>query len=63
MKSKDEGSQALALTRAIAALGPRPSGSPGDAAMVQWALRAMKDMGLTNVHAEPVTVPRWERGS
>ncbi len=43
-------------------VGPRLAGSPGDAAAVAWALRAMAARGLVNVHAEKVTVPRWERG-
>lgn len=44
-------------------VGPRLSGSPGDARAVAWALRTMRSLGLANVHAEPVRVPRWERGA
>lgn len=43
-------------------VGPRLAGSPGDAAAVAWALRAMRSLGLENVHAEPVVVPVWRRG-
>ncbi len=43
-------------------VGPRMSGSPGDKAAVAWGLRTMKEIGLTNVRAEKVMVPHWERG-
>ena len=43
--------------------GPRPAGSAGDRAAVDWALRTMKALGLSNVHAEPVSVPHWVRGT
>lgn len=43
-------------------VGPRLAGSPGDARAVQWALRTMRELGLSNVHAEPVRAPHWERG-
>ena len=56
-------SEAHATVRSLSdEAGPRLSGSPGDAAAVAWALRTMKAAGLANVHAERVTVPRWERG-
>ena len=48
-----------ALTDAV---GPRLSGSPGDARAVAWAEAALKARGFTNVRAEAVTVPHWERG-
>jgi hypothetical protein len=44
-------------------VGPRLSGSPGDARAVAWALRTMGALGLANVRAEPVRVPHWERGA
>ena len=44
------------------ASGPRFSGSPGEAAGVTWAVTTMKALGLSNVHTEAVTVPRWVRG-
>lgn len=43
-------------------VGPRLAGSEGDALAVQWALAKMKSLGLSNVHAEKVTVPHWVRG-
>ena len=43
-------------------VGPRMAGSPGDAAAVAWGLRTMKELGLADVHAEPVKVTHWERG-
>ncbi|MBL8951774.1 MAG: M28 family peptidase [Myxococcaceae bacterium] len=43
-------------------MGPRLSGSEGDAAAVRWAVEKMKQLGLANVHTEPVTVPHWVRG-
>lgn len=43
-------------------VGPRLSGSPGDARAVAWAQATLKAQGFANVHAEAVTVPYWERG-
>lgn len=43
-------------------VGPRPAGSPGDKLAVAWALKTMRERGLSNVHAEPVKVPTWQRG-
>ena len=43
-------------------VGARLAGSPGDKLAVAWALKAMRDRGLSNVHAEPVKVPVWQRG-
>ena len=43
-------------------VGARLAGSPGDKLAVAWALRTMKERGLSNVHAEPVKVPVWQRG-
>jgi hypothetical protein len=57
-------SGAAELVRSLSdEVGPRLSGSPGDARAVAWALRTMRAMGLANVRAEPVRVPRWERGA
>jgi carboxypeptidase Q len=56
-------SRAIDTVRSLTdGVGPRLSGSSGDAAAVAWALAAMKAQGFTNVRAEPVTVPHWERG-
>jgi Zn-dependent M28 family amino/carboxypeptidase len=55
---------AFTLARSLSdQVGPRLAGSPGDARAVAWALREMKRLGLTDVHAEPVAVPVWERGA
>lgn len=43
-------------------VGPRLSGSAGDAAAVVWAERLLRDAGFANVRTEPVTVPHWVRG-
>ena len=42
-------------------IGPRLTGSRGASAAVHWAVAEMKARGFSNVHEEPVTVPRWER--
>lgn len=51
-----------ALRQLCTEVGPRLAGSPGDARAVVWGLETMKRMGFSNVRAETVTVPRWERG-
>jgi carboxypeptidase Q len=61
------GSPRLRDARDIAAslatdVGPRLAGSPGDHAAVAWAERTMRELGLSNVHTEPVMVPVWRRG-
>ena len=43
-------------------VGPRLSGSPGDARAVAWVKAALTARGFSNVHPEAVTVPHWERG-
>jgi hypothetical protein len=43
-------------------VGPRLSGSPQDAVGVAWALATLKEQGFSNVHAEKVMVPAWQRG-
>ena len=43
-------------------VGPRFAGTPGDSAAVAWALEQMRALGFQNVRAEPVRVPRWQRG-
>lgn len=43
-------------------VGPRLAGSEGDALAVKWAVEKMTELGLSNVHTEPVTVPHWVRG-
>lgn len=51
------------LTGLCTAAPHRLAGSPGAERAVAWALRAMSECGLENVRAEPVMVPRWERGA
>jgi len=43
-------------------VGPRPAGSPGEAAAVRWGSEKMRRLGFANVRAEPVKVPHWKRG-
>lgn len=44
-------------------VGHRLAGSAGDRAAVAWALLKLRELGFENVRAEPVTVPRWVRGT
>ncbi|HEX6928466.1 MAG TPA: M28 family peptidase [Gammaproteobacteria bacterium] len=44
-------------------VGPRSAGSSGDRAAIAWALMKLRELGFENVHAEPVEVPHWERGT
>jgi len=58
-----KGSRAHEYTRELAdRIGPRLAGSPGDARAVAWAKSTMESIGLRDVRAEPVKVPRWVRG-
>ncbi len=43
-------------------VGPRLSGSPQDMVGVAWGLATLKALGFSNVHAEKVMVPAWQRG-
>lgn len=57
------GSGAWEILRSLMVeVGPRFAGSAGDARAVAWGVATMKRLGLENVRAEPVTVPRWVRG-
>ncbi|MFP5289312.1 MAG: peptidase M28 family protein, partial [Thermoanaerobaculia bacterium] len=59
-----QGTKAYDIVRSLTVeVGPRPAGSPGDKAAVAWALRTLKGLGFSNVRAEKVTVPHWERGA
>jgi hypothetical protein len=56
-------SRAYDLIRSLTdEVGPRFSGTPGEAAAVQWALEAMRRAGLTNVRTEPAPTVLWARG-
>jgi carboxypeptidase Q len=55
--------RAQSLLARIVSVGPRLTGSPQAAAAVQESLKLMNELGLENVHAEPVEVGRWVRGN
>ena len=58
-----EGTKAIEWVRSLTdEVGPRLSGSPQDAVGVAWALAKLKELGFSNVHAEKVMVPVWQRG-
>lgn len=42
--------------------GPRLTGSPGDKASIAWGVATLKALGFSNVRAEKVIAPFWERG-
>ncbi|HBL29623.1 MAG TPA: peptidase M28 family protein [Acidobacteria bacterium] len=57
------GTGAFEIVRSLTIeVGPRPAGSPGDKLAIAWGVRTMRELGLSNVRAEPVTVPHWEPG-
>jgi len=57
------GSRAAEWVRDITDLaGPRMPGSPGDRAAVAVTVSMLKAQGFSNVRAEKVVVPVWERG-
>lgn len=59
-----KGTRAYDLVRSLTIeAGPRPAGSEGDRRAIEWALRTMRELGLSNVRAEKMTVPRWEPGT
>jgi carboxypeptidase Q len=43
-------------------VGPRPAGTPLEAKARDWAVAKLKALGLSNVRAEPYTMPVWQRG-
>jgi hypothetical protein len=57
------GSQAARWVQSLTDhVGPRLTGSPGDAAAVSWALETLRALGFTHVHAEKVVSHVWRRG-
>ena len=62
LRSADDTAYALAASL-VTEVGPRFAGSEGDQRAVQWGVRKMTELGFQNVRAEPVTVPRWQRGA
>lgn len=55
--------QSFVFLKNLTSIGPRLTGSPQAAAAVEQMHQLMKDIGLENVHLEPVTVNRWVRGA
>jgi hypothetical protein len=59
-----QGTRAFEIVRSLTLeTGPRPAGSAGDRAAVEWGVRTLKGLGFQNVRAEKVTVPHWVRGA
>lgn len=57
------GTQGFEIVRSLTVeVGPRLAGSAGDARAVDWAAKKLTALGFQKVRAEPVEVPRWERG-
>lgn len=46
----------------VTEVGARPAGSANDGRAVEWALAAMRQLGLSNVRAEQVPVKVWRQG-
>ena len=44
-------------------VGPRMAGSDGDLRAVDWARSIMESLGFDKVWLEPVSFPKWRRGS
>lgn len=62
VQALEEG-QAFATLRDLVRVAPkRLSGSPGADAAVRFCLERMQAIGLQDVRAEPVMVPKWVRG-
>jgi carboxypeptidase Q len=58
------GANPLTLVRSLSGgIGARLAGSPEANRAVDWAERAMRAVGLNNVHREPVRLVRWVRGA
>lgn len=55
--------KAFHVLEKLVLLGPRLTGSPQAAAAVELMRQEMTDLGLENVHLEPVKVGRWVRGA
>ena len=64
MRAGHDSPLAFDVTRSLADhVGSRIVGSPGFDRAVRWASGTMNELHLKNVHTEPVTVRRWERGA
>lgn len=59
-----QGTRAFEIVRSLTVeVGPRLAGSAAHDAAVEWGVRTLKELGFSNVHSEPVTVPHWVRGA
>jgi carboxypeptidase Q len=57
------GNAAYALVESLTTdIGARPAGSAADARAVQWAVAALRRLGLSNVRAESLPLRIWQRG-
>lgn len=56
------GEKGFDLLERITSVGPRLTGSPEAAAAVDLSVKIMNELGLADVHIEPVEVGRWVRG-
>lgn len=50
------------LTELTTKVGPRFAGSANDGLAVDWAQRKLRELEFSNVRAEEVTIPCWQRG-
>ena len=50
------------LNELAVGIGARPAGSEGDRRAVAWAQRALRDLGLQNVHTQAINLNVWQRG-
>jgi hypothetical protein len=62
MPTVPSASEMLADVAAILAFGVRRPGHPGDRLAEDWAIRRFAEIGLHDVHLEPVELPRWDPG-
>lgn len=51
------------LENLTTSVGQRLAGTPAEARGRDWAVKAMKAAGLTNIKVEPFPLPVWERGA
>lgn len=58
------GTRAFDIVRSLTVeTGPRPAGSKGYQAAMEWGVRNLKEMGFSNVRLEKTTSPHWVRGA
>ncbi len=55
-------SKAYELLEKLTAIGPRFTGTANERKAIAWAVKELEDLGFSNVRAEEVVVPVWERG-